>query len=95
MKIITIDKVNNDIVIYEEKDNYIESYSLEKTITFENLVKFLLNLNLEMKVTINEKCELPSLSSPEKELISIINNIVDDYNQKVEEFNLFKENKIR
>lgn len=82
---IKIVKEENSISI-KNIDANIETYNFVNEINFSELVKFLLNKNLaenEIKDMIDEKNEA------EINLIKIINEIVNEYNSKVDEYTTF------
>ncbi len=76
----------NIIVLKNDKD--IEKYNLNEEINFKGLVEYLLNLNLSEKVQIEDK--LTEKTETEENLINLIEQIVKDYNDKVEELERFK-----
>ena len=67
--------------------NLIETYNFSKDIDFKELVKFLLNGNLQNKYTIEK--EFDDKTSEEEGLVSLIKDILNDYNTKVDEYNSF------
>lgn len=79
-------KEQDNIKLYHDK-NLIETYNFSKDIDFKELVKFLLNENLKSKYTINKEFDV---KTPEEEgLVSLIKDILNDYNTKVDEYNCF------
>lgn len=79
-------KEQDNIKLYHDK-NLIETYNFSKDIDFKELVKFLLNENLKSKYTINK--EFDDKTPEEEELVSLIKDILNDYNTKVDEYNCF------
>ena len=78
----------NDSIILKEKD-IIEEYNLSAEINFKNLISYLLNLNLSKKVFIDNKVD--DLNDAEDNLVKLLLKIIDDYNEKVEELEKFKQ----
>lgn len=78
-------KEQDNIKLYHDK-NLIETYNFSKDIDFKELVKFLLNENLKSKYTINKEFDD---KTPEEGLVSLIKDILNDYNTKVDEYNCF------
>lgn len=74
-------------IVIKDKD-IIEEYKLDAEINFKGLITHLLGLNLAKKVEL--KCSIDDLSESEKNLVNLIKSIVNDYNEKVEEFEKFK-----
>ena len=83
MKII---KEKDNIILKKEND-VIEIYNFEQEINFEGFINYLLNLNLSEKIDIKNEVEDPTEN--QQNLIKLLENIKDDYNKKVEEFDLF------
>ena len=83
MKII---KEKDNIILKKEND-VIEIYNFEQEINFEGFINYLLNLNLSEKIDIKNEVEDPT--ETQQNLIKLLENIKDDYNKKVEEFDLF------
>ena len=79
-------KEQDNIKLYHDK-NLIETYNFSKDIDFKELVKFLLNENLKSKYTINK--EFDDKTPEEEGLVSLIKDIFNDYNTKVDEYNSF------
>lgn len=78
----------DDSIIIKEKE-IIEEYNLNSEINFQKLIKYLLNFNLSENVVFENKID--DLNDSEENLIKITKKIIDDYNEKVDEFNKFKE----
>ncbi len=83
-----IDRIENEIVL-KEQEKIVEKYNFEKEINFEKLTKTLLNKNLSE--TINLEDNIKDKEEKEENLIKLIKSIIDDYNNKVEEYNKFIE----
>lgn len=79
-------KEQDDINLYNDK-NLIETYNFSKDIDFKELVKFLLNENLKSKYTIDK--EFDDKTPEEEGLVTLIKDILNDYNTKVDEYNSF------
>lgn len=71
-----------------DSDLVIEEYDFESEINFKKLINYLLNKNLDSKIENNIK--IVDADEAEKVLYSIIKDLIDDYNMKVEEFDEFK-----
>ena len=85
MKIIK----KNDEIVSEDEFGEIEKYNFEKEINFEKFITYLLNLNLSVKVNIEDTIE--EKTEAEDNLVKLIINIKDNYNEKVDELKTFKE----
>lgn len=83
-------KEQDDINLYNDK-NLIETYNFSKDIDFKELVKFLLNENLKSKYTIDK--EFDDKTPEEEGLVTLIKDILNDYNTKVDEYNSFVKGK--
>ena len=81
-----IDRNENDIVL-KANDSIIEKYNFEKEINFQELVNFLLNKNLSEKIIITDNID--KKDEKEENLIKLITGIIEDYNNKVEDYNQF------
>lgn len=79
-------KEQDDINLYNDKI-LIETYNFSKDIDFKELVKFLLNENLKSKYTIDK--EFDDKTPEEEGLATLIKDILNDYNTKVDEYNNF------
>ena len=88
MKII---KNENYKLVVIENDVEIEYYDFEREITFSNLTKNLLQRNLDSKIELNID-ETIEFTEEENNLVSIVKEIITNYNNKVEEFDKFKNN---
>ena len=80
---IIIARVEESIVI-KKNDTLIEDYKLDKEVNFKLLVKLLLEQNLTEKIEIKDTVE--EKTDAEENLIKIINEIIIDYNKKVDEY---------
>lgn len=83
---IKIVKEENSISI-KNIDANIETYNFVNEISFSELVKFLLNKNLAEKVEIKDMID--EKNEAEINSIKIINEIVNEYNSKVDEYTTF------
>ncbi|MDY2887958.1 MAG: hypothetical protein SOU19_00145, partial [Candidatus Caccosoma sp.] len=72
-----------------EDNNTIEKYSFNAEINFSGLFNYLLSLNLSTKIELIINDAL--FSDEEKNLINLINKIIDSYNEKVDELKQFME----
>lgn len=90
MKLIKI-KTNSeikDLILYDENDCVIEKYNFKENINFEKLITFLLKQNMTEEIQLENNLSEPSDS--EKQLINLINEVLTEYNKKVEELNNYK-----
>lgn len=81
-----IDRNEKDIVL-KANDSIIEKYNFEKEINFQELVNFLLNKNLSEKIIITDNID--KKDEKEENLIKLITGIIEDYNNKVDDYNQF------
>lgn len=81
-----IDRNEKDIVL-KENDSIIEKYNFEKEINFQELVNFLLNKNLSEKIIITDNID--KKDEKEENLIKLITGVIEDYNNKVDDYNQF------
>lgn len=90
MKLIKI-KTNSeikDLILYDENDCAIEKYNFKENINFEKLITFLLKQNMTEEIQLENNLSEPS--DLEKQLINLINEVLTEYNKKVEELNNYK-----
>lgn len=90
MKLIKI-KTNSeikDLILYDENDCFIEKYNSKENINFEKLITFLLKQNMTEEIQLENNLSEPS--NPEKQLINLFNEVLTEYNKKVEELNNYK-----
>lgn len=80
---------NNEFICIMDNVEVIEKYSFNEEINFKKLIEYLLSLNLSKVINYEDKVE--EKTDEEENLIKLIVKILDDYNNKVEEFNKFKE----
>lgn len=85
MEIIKIEKK----IQLKDDNELIEEYDFQDTINFEKLIKKLLSENLKQKYEIENK--LHDMTDEEENLVQLITEIINDYNDKVDEFNDFVE----
>ena len=83
MKII---KEKENLVLKKENE-VIEIYNFGQEINFKGFINYLLKLNLSEKIYL--KNEVEDATEAQQNLIRLLENIKDDYNKKVEEFDLF------
>lgn len=81
-------KINDKVVLREQNDE-IEVYDFNNEITFSKLTKTLLSKNLEDKISLNI-IHSEDLNENEQTLANMVKEILDNYNNKVEEFLKFK-----
>lgn len=90
MKLIKI-KTNSeikDLILYDENDCVIEKYNFKENINFEKLITFLLKQNMTEEIQLENSLSEPSNS--EKQLINLFNEVLTEYNKKVEELDNYK-----
>lgn len=90
MKLIKI-KTNyeiKDLILYDENDCVIEKYNFKENIDFEKLITFLLMQNMTEEIQLENDLSEPS--DPEKQLINLFNEVLTEYNKKVEELDNYK-----
>lgn len=90
MKLIKI-KTNSeikDLILYDENDCVIEKYNFKENINFEKLIIFLLKQNMTEEIQLENSLSEPS--NPEKQLINLFNEVLTEYNKKVEELDNYK-----
>lgn len=81
-------KINDKVVLREQNDE-IEIYDFNNEITFSKLTKTLLSKNLEDKISL-KIIHSEDLNENEQTLANMVKEILDNYNNKVEEFLKFK-----
>ena len=87
MEKVEIKRVHNNISDYYN-NQLIEQYKLTEAIDFKGLMKLLIADELTNKFEYKIEDGL-KLNDEEQTLISIIENIIDEYNGKINEFNEF------
>ena len=78
----------NEAIQLVENQKVIEEYKFDNEINFSKLMENLLSLNLSKKITLDDKVSNKKLE--EENLLKIITNIINDYNNKTEELETFK-----
>ncbi len=78
----------NEAIQLVENQKIIEEYKFDNEINFSKLMEYLLSLNLSKKITLDDKVSNKKLE--EENLLKIITNIINDYNNKTEELETFK-----
>lgn len=78
---------NDETLILSNEGDVIEKYNLSDEINFKGLATYLLHLNLSNKV--EQINDFEELNENEKTLILIINEIIELYNKKVDELEVF------
>lgn len=84
-----IKRKNNNLVLFDNNVE-IESYCKSSEINFKGLSEYLLTLNLSKKIS--KVNEIDDMEENEKTLLSLINQIIDIYNKKVDELTVFNDN---
>lgn len=84
-----IKRKNNNLVLFDNNVE-IESYCKSSEINFKGLSEYLLALNLSKKI--GKVNEIENMEENEKTLLSLINQIIDIYNKKVDELTVFNDN---
>lgn len=79
---------NGGVIQLIENNTVIEDYRFDNEINFSKLMEYLLSMNLSKKIIIDDKIEDKTIE--DENLIKIINNIIEDYNKKVDELEVFK-----
>ena len=79
----------NDKIILSEQNNEIETYDFNKEITVSKLTKNLLSKNLSEPISL-KIINPEELNENEQTLAHIVQEIVENYNKKVEDFLKFK-----
>lgn len=87
MKISLVKNADSTFSLLKEDGVELEKYSFDVTIDFKALMDFLIHNELADKITIAKEFETDSLTEQEVKLISLIEEIIKTYNQKVDEFN--------
>lgn len=78
----------NEVIQLIENQKVIEEYKFDNEINFSKLMEYLLSLNLSKKITLDDKVSDKKVE--EENLLKIITNIINDYNNKTEELETFK-----
>lgn len=78
----------NEAIQLIENQKVIEEYKFDNEINFSKLMEYLLSLNLSKKITLDDKVSDKKVE--EENLLKIITNIINDYNNKTEELETFK-----
>lgn len=78
---------DKDAIVLKEQD-IIEKYSLNSEINFKGLINYLLKFNLSKKFKLDNK--INDMTDTEKNLVKLIESIINDYNEKVDELIKFK-----
>ena len=84
----TIEDANNKVLLVKDNNEVVESYAFAEAIDFSKLMKFLISKELEEKITF--KNEISESNEQTRTLISIIEEIVHQYNDGVDELTDFK-----
>lgn len=79
----------NGKVILKNTDQTVEEYSFKENIDLKKLIEFLLNANLSSKFELED--QLNEKSIEEENLVLFIKSLINDYNDKVDEYIKFVE----
>jgi len=82
-------KDNDKINLYNNEE-LVETYTFSSDIDFKQLINFLISKNLQEKYTIDK--EFDDKTPEEEGLISLIKDILSDYNKKVDDYETFLKN---
>lgn len=82
-------KDNDKISLYNNEE-LVETYTFSSDIDFKQLINFLISKNLQEKYTIDK--EFDDKTPEEEGLISLIKDILSDYNKKVDDYETFLKN---
>lgn len=83
---LKIIKLEDSIEIKNGEDQ-IEQYKMTETIDFNKLMNFLIGLELSEKIDYD--CDSSKFDDQDKTLYSLLCDIKDNYNAKVDEYNTF------
>lgn len=78
---------DNGKVILKNNTEIVEEYNFKDNIDLKKLVELLLNDNLAHKFALEDK--LDDKTTEEENLVSVIKDLIDDYNSKVAEYEEF------
>lgn len=87
---INIKEANNMIELITDSGDSLEKYEKDKPINFKILLDRLVDLKFEEKVIFNK---VVSNDIQNQAIIDIISEILNKYNEKVDDFSQFKKNK--
>lgn len=79
--------IKNDKIIKVIENDFEEEYSFDKEINFEKLIAYLLSKNLSSKIILENESQ--DNSDNEQSLINIIEQIINNYNERVDEYKTF------
>lgn len=82
---------NGKITIFSDEKE-IESFTFEQEITFKGLMNYLLGLNLSERITLDEP-DLKEIKDEERTLYHLIKEIINKYNEAVDEYHEYIESK--
>ncbi|MDK2899307.1 MAG: hypothetical protein PWQ10_494 [Patescibacteria group bacterium] len=74
-------------IILKNSDGIVEEYNFKDNIDLKKLVELLLGDNLTHTFTLKDK--LDDKTTEEENLVSVIKDLIDDYNSKVTEYGEF------
>lgn len=80
--------IKNDNILELWEDDKLEAYSFKDEIDFSKLIKHLCNLDFSKKVEFTD--EITEKTDAEATLVSVITELINDYNSKVDEYEKFK-----
>lgn len=81
--------MNEKVVIFDG-ENKIEEYEFDKEIDFSKLVTYLIGCDFASKIELTDK--IGNKKEQEENLVKFVKRIIDDYNSKVEKFELETKN---
>lgn len=77
----------NGKIVLKNNTEIVEEYNFKDNIDLKKLVELLLNDNLTHKFSLQDK--LDDKTTEEENLASVIKDLIDDYNNKVAEYEEF------
>lgn len=77
----------NGKIVLKHNLQIVEEYNFKENIDLKKFIEFLLKDNLTSEFTFEDKLE--EKTTEEENLVSVIKELIDDYNKKVQEFQKF------
>lgn len=77
----------NGKIVLKHNLQIVEEYNFKENIDLKKFIEFLLKDNLTNEFTFEDKLE--EKTTEEENLVSVIKGLIDDYNNKVQEFQKF------
>lgn len=81
----------NDCIIIKNENEILEKYNFDEEISFKKLIEYLLSLKLDKKIELSVKID--DLKENEDNLVKLIKEIINDYNESVTDFAKFIEDR--